>query len=121
MPASLYLSTCDHSITTTVMFFNRFAVFIKLTQAPDVTRIEKYVLSMYEVYVCVYENKENGWLLRIGCCEACNRRKMDSKMDMSMFTVVKYFMTRMHPGTKLSAELSGCYKIATYQPDTHVT
>ena len=101
------------------MLCNRFAVFIKITAEPNFQDIERCFFSMYDVYVSVYENKENGWLLCIGCCEANKKAEMDSRMDIDMFNIVDSFTTKMHHNTKLSIELSGCYIIANNDLQKH--
>ena len=100
------------------MLCNRFAVFNKTFNA-NVQDIERCFLAMYNVYVSVYERKENGRFLCIGCCEEHKKTEMESRMDIDMFNIVDSFMTRMHHNTKLSIELSGCYINASNELEKH--
>ena len=101
------------------MLFNRFAFFIKITAEPNVQDIERCFFIMYDVYVSVYEKKENGWFLCVGCCEANKKAEMDSNMDIYDFNIVDSFTTTMRHNTKLSIELSGRYISASNDLQKH--
>ena len=95
----------------------RYAIVIKLLQVLHIGNIKKLWRSLHEVHVCVYEAKEQGWLIRIGCCQADRREEMDLEMRSDKFSFVTYFTTRMHHGAILAIDFNGFY---THDNDENV-
>ena len=95
-----------------IFLCDRYGLSVQTRADSNVENIEELLPGIYEVYICLYENKANGWHVRIGCCEGHEQRVMDNKMDINMFTVVDFFKTTMSDRTKLFAELRGGYKFA---------
>ena len=95
-----------------IFLYDRYGLSVKTRPEPNVKNIKELLSGMYEVYICLYENKANGWHIRIGCCEDHEKIVMDNEMDIEMFTVVGSFTTKMSDSTNLSTELSGRYKFA---------
>ena len=89
------------------MLYCRFAVVTKLLQVVNITNLRRLFHNLYEVHVCVYEAKEKGWYLRIGCCEANLREEMEHEMRLSMFNFVTCFTTRMRHGAILVINVNG--------------
>ena len=100
------------SFLIAISLCDRFGLSSKTRRDPNVEKLEEWLPSMYEVYVCLYENRANGWYIRIGCCEDDRQRVMDNEMDIAMFTVVGFFKTKLRDRTKFKNELSGGYKFA---------